>query len=396
MGELPDSLRVAFLAGTLGRGGAEKQLVYMARALQAAGVRVRVYTLGQHEFYEVALRDLGLAPTGVGHAGSPLLRLPTFAWALRRFRPHIIQAAHFYVNLYVALASRLFGSLDIGAIRSDVVLDLRGTGSWGPFLLRAPAALVANSHAARRTAVRLGVSSAKIHVVPNVIETSAFDRACRPPRAARTAASTLVVLVGQLIVAKRVDRFLEALVLARRSTPGLKGVVVGAGPERGSLEAHANRLGLLPDGLEFRGAVDDIPRLMAEADILALTSDNEGFPNVILEAMAARLPVITTPAGDAADAVEDGVSGFVVPFDAVEQLANRLVCLARAPTLRQELGEAGYARVNARYSCEGLTDRLLAVYRAVAQQTGHLHVLDRLPCDASVQTSPSRASRQRI
>ncbi len=351
MGELPDSLRVAFLAGTLGRGGAEKQLVYMARALQAAGVRVRVYTLGQHEFYEVALRDLGLAPTGVGHAGSPLLRLPTFAWALRRFRPHIIQAAHFYVNLYVALASRLFGSLDIGAIRSDVVLDLRGTGSWGPFLLRAPAALVANSHAARRTAVRLGVSSAKIHVVPNVIETS---------------------------------------------TPGLKGVVVGAGPERGSLEAHANRLGLLPDGLEFRGAVDDIPRLMAEADILALTSDNEGFPNVILEAMAARLPVITTPAGDAADAVEDGVSGFVVPFDAVEQLANRLVCLARAPTLRQELGEAGYARVNARYSCEGLTDRLLAVYRAVAQQTGHLHVLDRLPCDASVQTSPSRASRQRI
>ncbi len=125
MGELPDSLRVAFLAGTLGRGGAEKQLVYMARALQAAGVRVRVYTLGQHEFYEVALRDLGLAPTGVGHAGSPLLRLPTFAWALRRFRPHIIQAAHFYVNLYVALASRLFGSLDIGAIRGQQCQDSR-------------------------------------------------------------------------------------------------------------------------------------------------------------------------------------------------------------------------------------------------------------------------------
>src|SRR3989442_13856829 len=120
----PDPLRVAFLAGTLEFGGAEKQLVYMARALQEAGLRVRVYTLGENEVNEAPLRDAGLGPIGVGRAAHPILRLVTFVRALRHFRPHIIQAATFYVNLYVALASRLFGSLAIGAMRNDGVLEL--------------------------------------------------------------------------------------------------------------------------------------------------------------------------------------------------------------------------------------------------------------------------------
>ena len=379
MREVPDPLRVALLAGTLGRGGAEKQLMYVARALQEAGVRVRVYTLGENEFHEAALRDAGLGPIGVGRAANPVFRLVTFAHALRQFRPHVVQASAFYVNLYVALASRLCGALAIGAIRSDVVWDVQNAGWWGALLLHTPSALVTNSQAARRTATLLGIESAKIHVVANVIDTSAFDRACGSRLTARTEAQTVVLLVAQLMRAKRVDRFLEALALARRSTPDLKGVVVGIGPERASLEAHAARLGLLPNGLQFCGGSDEIPRLMAEADMLALTSDHEGFPNVLLEAMAARLPVVTTPAGDAAAVIEDGVSGFVVPFDAIEQLADRLTRLARSLALRRKLGGAGYERVTARYACAGLADRLLTVYRAAAQRSGHLDVLERLP-----------------
>jgi len=381
VGERPEPLRVALLAGTLEFGGAEKQLVYMAGALQEAGVRVRVYSLGANEVNEAALHDVGIDPIGVGLAANPVLRLLTFVRAVRHFRPDIVQASTFYVNLYVALTARLCGSLAIGAIRSDVRLDLQDTGRWGPLLLRAPTALVTNSHAARRAAMQLGISSAKIHVVANVIETSAFEQACRCRPATRNAGQAVAILVGQLVRAKRADRFLEALALARRSTPGLKGLVVGDGPERASLEAHAGRLGLLPDGLKFHGPADpnDIPRLMAAADILALTSDYEGLPNVILEAMAARLPVVTTPAGDAAAVVEDGIGGFVVPFDALDELADRLTRLTRSPALRHELGEAGYERVTARYACAGLADRLLAVYRAAGQQRGRRDVLEKLP-----------------
>lgn len=386
---LPESsepLRVALLAGTLGRGGAEKQLVYMARALQAAGVDVRVYTLGGDEYYACALRDAGLAPTGVGRAANPMLRIAALVRALWDFRPHIVQACHFYVNLYVTVASRLCGSLAIGAIRTDVSLDLQATGRWGPLLLRAPAALVVNSDTARDMAVRLGIPGAKIHVVPNVIETSAFDEARRLRRGSvDTGSDVVAVFVGQLVRVKRVERFLVALALARCTTPALRGVVVGAGPERTSLEVQARRLGLLPDGVEFRGACGDIPALLARADMLVLTSDHEGFPNVILEAMASGLPVVTTPAGDAGLIVQDGVTGFVVPFEAVETLVERLVRLALSPTLRHNLGEAGHERVKARYHCVGLADRLLAIYAAAAQQQGYRRLLQRIPSEVGTR-----------
>ena len=75
MTELPDSLRVALLAGGLTRGGAEKQLVYMARALRDAGVCVRVYTLGDGEFYEAALHDAELPPVWVGRAANYAAKL---------------------------------------------------------------------------------------------------------------------------------------------------------------------------------------------------------------------------------------------------------------------------------------------------------------------------------
>ena len=370
MNEAPNSLRVALLAGVLTRGGAEKQLVHMARALQAAGVCVRVYTLSEGDSYEAVLCDAGLRPIGIGRGANPALRLVTFARLLRQFRPHIVQAGHFYVNLYVALAARVAGSVAIGAIRSDVAQEQHDLGHWAPLLFRAPTALVANSQAARRAAMELGIDSAKLHIVPNVIDTSVFDRVYRSRSATGNGARVVAMLIARLAPEKRIDRFLEGLALARRSAPELQGVVVGVGPERSSLEAQADRLGLLPAGAEFRGECDDIPGLMAEADMLALTSDHEGLPNVILEAMAARLPVVTTPAGDAAALVEEGVNGFVVPFDGVEALANRLVRLARAPALRQALGQAGYVRVTERYGCAGLATRLLAVYRAVARQSG--------------------------
>ena len=369
MSEVGVPLRVALLAGTLGRGGAEKQLVYMAQALRESGVSVRVYTLGENQFFEAVLREAGLGVIGVGRPANPLARLAKFARALHQFSPHIVQAAHFYVNLYVAIASRLSGSLGIGAIRNDTIHDLHTTGAWAPFLLRMPTALLVNSSTARHNAERLGVAPVKIHVLPNVIDPAPFRQAWERRQCARRD-QVVVAVVARLERAKRVDRFLESLALARRSTPELKGVVVGVGSERESLETLAGGLGLRPAGVEFRGSCNDIPALLAEADMLSLTSDHEGFPNVILEAMAAGLPVVTTPAGDAASVVKDGFTGYVVQFDDIEAGAERMARLARSPDLRLRLGQSGQQEVTARYSCTGLSDRLLAVYHAVAQRSG--------------------------
>ena len=116
------------VAGTLGQGGAERQLVYMVRALCDGGANVRVYCLTQGEHYEQALVDAGAAPVWIGRSAAPPLRVMALFRELRRFRPHIVQSAHFYTNLYVRLAAPLAGAIDVGASRSDVVHEVLYNG----------------------------------------------------------------------------------------------------------------------------------------------------------------------------------------------------------------------------------------------------------------------------
>jgi glycosyltransferase involved in cell wall biosynthesis len=104
---------------------------------------------------------------------------------------------------------------------------------------------------------------------------------------------------------------------------------------------------------------------LSQADFFVLSSDNEGMPNVILEAMAASLPVITTPAGDAGVVVRDGMTGYVIPFDDVDRLASRMIDLTTSQGLRGMLGETGRRHAEQNYSCELLGDRLLNIYAEI-------------------------------
>lgn len=366
---MAERLRVALIAGGLGLGGAEKQLVYLARSLLTLGVDLRIYCITRGEHFEEQLSSLGLTPTWIGRFSNPLVRAIHLAALLREFRPHILQSAHFFTNLYAVIASRLLGSISIGAVRSDIAYEVEGNGVWGPWLLRTPSALLANSHAAQCNAGQWGIPSAKIHVLPNVIDLRDFDRQALAVRLSLAAPhEVLVFAVGSLLPVKRLDRFLKALALARQETAHIHGVIIGDGPEKANLQACARSLGLLPNGVCFYGSSKEVPSLLKIADLLALTSDNEGFPNVLIEAMAAGLPVITTPAGDAGSIVQDRVTGYVVPFDDLQSMAGHLVNLARSPDVRQRLGEAGRRRVELQYSIESLPARLLAAYTQIAQQ----------------------------
>lgn len=366
-----ESLRVAFVAGTLGQGGAEKQLVYMVRALAESGVDVRVYSLTRGEFYEKELRGIGNAPIWVGRFQNPLLRVVTLANALRGFRPHVVQATHFFVNLHASIAGRLSRALVVGSIRNDLDYEFESTGRWAGLSFRLPPVILANSFAARRGAREKGLPHAeKVHVVTNVIDLEAFDASDSAGQRRTPESGTRVTAVARLVHPKRLDRFLEALAAARKRTAGLEGVIVGEGPERKNLERLAKKLGLLPGGVTFLGRRADVPALLRDSHVLALTSDHEGFPNVLLEAMAACLPVVTTPAGDAGAVVVDGETGYVVPFDDIDALTDRLVRMTQSSEERLRLGNEGRRRVEREYSLEGLGDRLLAEYASLARQRG--------------------------
>jgi glycosyltransferase involved in cell wall biosynthesis len=374
-----EGLRVAFIAGSLGQGGTEKQLLYLARELRRASVDARVLTLTRGEFYETAFADAGVPVEWAGRHGLPL-RLAELAAAVHRFRPHIVQAVHFFTNLYAVWCAGLHGSVGIGAIRGDGWFDMGECGRWGRPLLRAPRSLIANSHAAARHAEEAGLDPARLHLLANVIDLEQFDRGAGPrPVVCPDETDAVVVAVGRLAPIKCFHHFLRALARARQSGGRLRGVIVGDGPERGRLESLARTLGLLPHGVQFLGACANVPHVLARADMIVLTSRQEGFPNVLLEAMAARLPAITTPAGDATALVDDGRTGFVVPFGDEERLAVRMMALGQSPVMRRTFGDAGRARVEAHYRVDGLAGRALHIYRRIAAQQHRdrtLHAVD--------------------
>jgi glycosyltransferase involved in cell wall biosynthesis len=383
--------RVALIAGGLALGGAEKQLVYMARALVDRGVALRCYSLTRGDAYEEAIRRAGAEPIWIGRRRTPAARLARLAYELARFRPHVVQAGHFFVNLYAALGASACGAVSVGALRNDAVFEMGEHGRWGPWLLRLPTVLVANSAAGCRNARTCGRTRDGVLLLPNVIDLSEFD-AVRTglDLRAESAGATLALAVGRLVAAKRFDRFLEALARARRDRPELQGVIVGDGPERGALEALAAQIGLAGAGVRFLGARRDVPALLRQADMLVLCSDHEGFPNVLLEAMAARLPVITTPAGDARAVVLPGVTAYVVEPHDVEMLSVRMCELAAAPARRRAMGRAGRRRVESVFRPDLLADRLLEVYRTAEERRGRrtsagLRLLDAV-------AAPARAS----
>jgi glycosyltransferase involved in cell wall biosynthesis len=364
-------LRVALIAGSLGQGGAEKQLLYLARELVRAEVEVQVFALTYGEHYESLFERAGVRVEWAGRHRPPL-RIADLAAMVRRFRPHVVQAGHFFTNLYAVAAARVCGGAEIGAIRNDTHFDMAECGRWGRALLRAPRTLVANSREAARNAEAAGADANRVYVLTNVIDLDEFDRCALPARHAKPSApaphaETIVAAVARLVPAKRLDRLLRAIARARGAGVPLRGLIVGDGPERGRLEALACELGLLPEGVAFAGARPDVPRLLAGADILALTSQHEGFPNVVMEAMAARLPVVCTPAGDAASLVQEGVTGFVVPFDDEERLAARLIELAQAPAMRCAFGAAGRAVIEGQYRVDTLVPRALRIYQDAAR-----------------------------
>ena len=359
-----NSLRVALIAGGLSQGGAEKQLVYMARALKQRGADVRCYCLTRGEFYEEVLQRLGIHVMWIGRFAAPAVRLACLARLLASFRPQVVHAGHFFSNLYAAFGARACGGVSIGAIRNDTVFELRENGRWGRWLLRLPTILIANSNLGCQNARTHGRPLEDIIVLPNVIDLAEFD-AASTDLTLRTDASPLVVAVGRLVAAKRFDRFLAAMARVGASVPGVRVVIIGEGPERARLEAETERLGL-GNRVRFLGLRRDVPALLRQADLFVLSSDHEGFPNVLLEAMAAGLAVVSTPAGDARSVVVSGRTGYIVAPNE-QSLAERIGFLLASRDERLDMGRAGRARVEKMYRETALADRLLAAYRFAAR-----------------------------
>lgn len=351
-------LRVCFLAGTLGQGGAERQLFYLLKTLRGQGAAVQLLSLTRGEFWEAPIAELGVDVRWVGQRDSRLARLGRIIREARAFRPSILQSQHFYTNLYAAVAGRTLGVREIGALRCDGLSEVAEHGrTLGNMSLRWPRLIAANSRAAIEYAVRAGRSAASLFFLPNAIDAAQFSHADRPPNGI-----VRLLAAGRLEEQKRVDRLLRVLTgLHQQSATPFQAVIAGDGPLRPQLERQAAEAGL-SGVVEFRGVVREMKTAYQQADIFLLTSDFEGTPNVVLEAMAAGLPVVATRVGGVPDIIEHGVTGLLAEPQAEAELTALLRQLTEQPERRAQLGEAARAHIEQQHALHRLPRVLTDLY----------------------------------
>jgi glycosyltransferase involved in cell wall biosynthesis len=307
---------------------------------------------------------LGIRVDCVGERSSRAVRLALVSAEVRKHRPDIVQSVHFFTNLYATGAARLGGAREIGAIRNDVLSEIRGSGALlGRLSLRMPRLMAANSHAALARAAALGVPKSRLHLLQNVIDTDSFtpgNRVCHE--------GLTVLSVGRLVPQKRFDRLLSILSrLSRATTRRVKAIVVGSGPLKPQLERQALELNLLPNAIEFRNAVDDMPSVYREADAFVLTSDFEGTPNVVLEAMATGLPVVATPVGGVPDVILHGQTGYLFAPQDEDHGVEILRALAEDRDNRDAIGRRARAHILDTHSLARLPGILAALYERALQ-----------------------------
>ena len=169
---------------------------------------------------------------------------------------------------------------------------------------------------------------------------------------------------------KGVPVLFDALDRLKDRDGGFRVTLVGDGPERAALEAEATARGLA-EHIAFTGYLsqDAVAGVLDQADLLVLPSFAEGVPVTLMEAMAARLPVVTTLVGGIPELVEDGVSGYLVPPGNPDALAGKLEALLADPDLRDRMGEAGRAKVVAEFDMDREAARFETLFKAYLGST---------------------------
>ncbi|MFN4243218.1 MAG: glycosyltransferase family 4 protein [Tepidisphaerales bacterium] len=255
--------------------------------------------------------------------------------------------------------------------------------------------LVANERT--RRALPRGVRGRVIELVENGVDFTVFT----PPDAPKAAGGpTRFVFAGRLVDWKGVDHLLRAMKLVVAETPA-ELEVLGDGVERGRLEALRDELGL-QGVVHFRGwlAQTEVARRLRQADVFVLPSLWECGGAVVLEAMAAGVPVIATDWGGPADYLDAETGVLVPPTDPRQfplDLARAMIRLARDPALRRRLGDAAAAKVRLHYDWERKIDRILEIYESavcadtVAGRPTGGFVADRSPRPAAAGRSPGPA-----
>lgn len=347
------TIRVAFSLDSMAVGGTEMNMLKLARALDRTRFSLQVfYNRGGPLLSEFAALDIPLRQIGLRSLKSPAalgVARRLSAW-LREGRVDVLHTHDVYSNILGALATTPRGRTRLVVSRRWGVGQYSKSLSWGNRFayLRADVVLTNSESIAASLRKDEGVPAARVVVAHNFVEPEAFeegDEAERLALLARLGVPPDALVIGSIANLRAVKNH-ELAIAVLASLPTLPQpvhlVVIGEGPARTRLEALAQQLAVAAR-VHLVGSFDEAWRYHRAFDVSLLCSTSEGFPNTLVEAMAARRPIIATSVGGVPDAVIDGVTGFLVPPSDELAFRERLLQLLADPVLRKGLGTAGYA-----------------------------------------------------
>jgi glycosyltransferase involved in cell wall biosynthesis len=367
---------IAIVMRTFEPGGTERQMIELIRRLDPSRWRVHVACFRPEGAWFPRVAEsharVSVFPVRSFRRLTIWNHLRAFAAWCREQQILVVQATELPSNLFALPAARLAGvPVRVGARR-----EINPNKSGLEIALQRSAyacatTVVANSQAAAERLRLEGVPHRKIAVIPNGLDAVTFAKTNRP-------GSRTVVVVANLRPEKRHDVLLEAAPAVLRQFPDARFHIVGDGPERQRLENLATVLGVA-NACVFFGHESNVAQRLGEAGIFVLPSQSEGFPNAVLEAMAAGLPVVASDISAMRELIDGGTTGLLVPAGDPRALGDALCRLMRDGSFAARMGEAGRAMVQ-RYSF----DRMVASFESLYATELDRRLSWHLPCSTAV------------
>lgn len=383
----PATLRIAHVIPSLAVGGAEMALLRLVESLDPERFHSSVFTLGAPGALAPHFRDAGIDVVSAGFrsglAGFGALGATAhLRHGLRRQNPHVIQGWMYHGNVAAWLGRCLAtprAALVWGIRQTLTSLDHEPAGTrlairLGASLSSRPDKIVSNCARAVGDHVALGYDRSRFVVIPNGFDTQYF----RPDARARAEVRAelgipeeafVVGLIGRVHPLKGHAFFFAALARLQSAGAGLHAILVGLGATRDNPAIVQAGVGEVEDDrCHLLGVRADVPKIMAALDVLVSASPwGEGFPNVVAEAMACGVPCVVTDRADSATIVSD--TGLVVPPADAPALAEGIAAMQRLSLdTRHALGARARARIEACYSQQGTTARMVALYESLVSR----------------------------
>ncbi len=368
-------MRILQLISSGGFYGAENVLINLAQSLERFGCKnvVCVFDNAHRPNTEIGdrARRLGLPVETIACRGKIDWR--TVRAIRNSIQKHGIDLVHthgYKANLYGYAAVRPLGTTILATCHNwtSESAPLRLYALLDRMVLRQFPQVVAVSEAVRQSLRGSGIRQDRITTIDNGVNLPCSDVACsRFAQELDKGARLVVGTVGRLVPQKGLEHFLRAAGELLSRFPQTLFVLVGEGPGREGLEVLARELGSEGQVI-FTGHRSDLGSIYAAMDIFVLPSLNEGMPMTILEALAARRPVVATRVGGVPRMILPEQTGLLVePGDTVG-LRDAIARLLADPQLRRRLAENGYTWVQQNFSAQAMARKYLELYRRLLRQ----------------------------